>query len=197
VAGTITFPITTTNMGGGTYTAALTDGPTGVSVQGNVTISGGSGTLTLAGNTSTILGMVNGVYSNIKVTLTGSGVSVTSSPFTIVISPPGAAKSVTLGTQVGTLKQGTAGSVTFPVTTANITNGTYTPTVNWFLKEGDSFVPTIGTARGVSVTIGAVSGNAATATVTTTILAAAGDRHFTITIDGIQSNVATLTIGAP
>ena len=54
--GTVTFPVTTANIVNGSYTALVANLPTGVWVQGPVVINNNSGTLTLAGNISTLAG---------------------------------------------------------------------------------------------------------------------------------------------
>ena len=58
-AGTVTFPITTANIADGSYAAIVTNLPTGVAVQGQVMITGNTGTLTLAGSTLTVAGTTN------------------------------------------------------------------------------------------------------------------------------------------
>ena len=70
LAGTIRFPVTTTSIANGTYSATLANNNPGISVQGQVSIMAGSGTLTLAGNTSTVAGdyqnrlTIDGTQSN-------------------------------------------------------------------------------------------------------------------------------------
>ena len=56
VAGTVTYAVTTKNIANGDYDATVDNRPAGVTVQGKVTINSGSGTLTLAGSTSTKVG---------------------------------------------------------------------------------------------------------------------------------------------
>ena len=81
VAGTVTFPVTTTNIANGTYTVSVANLPTGVTVQGQVTINNGSGILTLAGDTTTLAGVTN----TLVLTLGGA----TSNMFTLTINEPG------------------------------------------------------------------------------------------------------------
>ena len=102
-AGTVTFAVTTANIANSSFNVTVSNLPTGVTVQGNVTISKNSGTLTL--------------------TIDGT----TSESFTMNIAP--APKSVAVGAQTGTLASGTTDRVTFAVTTANITNGPFNVTV--------------------------------------------------------------------
>ena len=85
-AGTVTFPVTTQNIASGNYTVTVANRPTGVSVQGQVSISGNAGSLTLAGNTSTVAGVTN------TLTLTIDG--VTSAPFMLTVNPAGTPKTV-------------------------------------------------------------------------------------------------------
>jgi len=105
--------------------------------------------------------------------------------FTITISDstPAPVKTVSVGAQNGTLTAGTAGSVTFTVTTANIANGTYPVTLN--------NAPTGATA--VNVTI---NNNSGTLTVNTTAATPQGTHTLTLTIDGATSNNFNLVVGA-
>ena len=77
IAGTLTYPVTT-NIADGTYSATVENRPTGVTVSGQVTISGNAGTLTLAGDTSTVAGTTD----TLTLTLDGA----TSGTFSIVIT---------------------------------------------------------------------------------------------------------------
>ncbi|MCL2703195.1 MAG: immunoglobulin domain-containing protein [Defluviitaleaceae bacterium] len=84
-SGTVTFPIQTTAIAQGSYTVTITPSlPTGVSVQGNVSInSAGVGTLTLNGN-----GTFMSADDTTKHTLTFNTVSgVTSNKFKVTVSP--------------------------------------------------------------------------------------------------------------
>ena len=82
-AETVAFPVTTSGITNGTYPAAVTNLPTGVSVQGQVTINNNSGTLTLAGSASTVAGTT----STLRLTIDG----VQSEAFALSISASGAA----------------------------------------------------------------------------------------------------------
>jgi uncharacterized protein YjdB len=78
---TVTFPVTTANIADGSYTALVDNLPSGVTVQGQVTISGNAGTLTLAGDTSITTG------STASLTLTIDGVTSPAFTLTIVFGP--------------------------------------------------------------------------------------------------------------
>ena len=184
-SGTVTFPLTTLGIADGTYSAAVTNRPTGVTVSGSVVINNNSGTLTLAGNTSTKAG----VTSTLRLTING----VQSEQFTLTILPPSATKTVTVGAQSGTLTAGTAGSVTFPVTTANIANGE-AGTIEWF-SDAAGTTPTVFAPIGILLSVSNVASNAANVTaIDSGTTHTAGDRYFRVTIDGITSDVATLTV---
>ena len=106
-------------------------------------------------------------------------------------NPSNPAKSVSVGSQGGTL---TTGSVTFTVTTANIANG-QSGTVTWFTTSAGT---TSGNApTGVTSSVTSVSNNSATVTMTATAAAAVGSYYFKVTVDGVTSAVATLTVSAP
>ena len=80
-AGEVTFPVTTANIANGSYTVTVANRPAGITVSGQVTIDNNSGTLTLAGDTSTI----EGTTSNLTLTIDGA----TSNTFTLTISEGG------------------------------------------------------------------------------------------------------------
>jgi len=174
-SGTVTFPVSTTNIPNGTYAATVANLPTGVSVQGQVTITNGSGTLTLAGNTTTLARVTN------NLTLTLANTNVTSSAFTLIVAPTA---TVSVGRQVGTLTAGRAGTVTFPVTTTNIPNGTFTATV--------ANLPAGVTVSG-QVTINNNSGTLTLAGSTATL--ARVTNNLTLTLDGTTSAAFSLTVG--
>ena len=78
VAGTVTFSVTTAHIANGAYTVSVANLPTGVTVQGQVTIAADNGTLTLAGSATTTAG------ATATLTLTIDG--ATSTVFTLTIS---------------------------------------------------------------------------------------------------------------
>ena len=95
---------------------------------------------------------------------------------------------VSVGEQVGALTAGVAGTVSFPVMTSNIANGTYYPATV-------ANLPTGVTVQGGQVTI---NNNVGTLTLSGTTGTTAGTySNLTLTIDGIQSAAFTLTISAP
>lgn len=98
---------------------------------------------------------------------------------------------VTVGAQSGTIAAGTAGNATFPVTTAGIDNGK-TGVVSWFTSIAG--ITAGATPAGIIATVSNVASNAATVTMTATTTAAAGTYYFKVTIDGVTSSVATLTV---
>jgi hypothetical protein len=118
-----------------------------------------------------------------RVTIDG----VTSAVATLTVG----AKTATVATQNGTINAGTAGSATFAVTTANITNG-QAGSVTWYTTSAGTTTTTAPT--GITSSVSSVSGNAATVTMTATTTATAGTYWFKVTIDGVTSAVATLTV---
>jgi len=79
-AGTVTFTVTTVNIASGSYEAAVTNLPNGVSVQGQVSILNNSGTLTLSGTASIAAGKTENLVLTIN--------NVASPGFTLTISTP-------------------------------------------------------------------------------------------------------------
>jgi len=170
-AGTVTFQVTTENIANGTYSVTVADLPEGVSVQGDVEISNNAGTLTLAGDETTV-----GSDTPTALMLTLDGVNSTS--FSLSIAP----RTITVGLQVGQLTTGEAGTVKFPFSTINIADGTYEATV--------ATLPTGVSVQG-KVTITnrygelTLAGNASTVVGATTL---------TMTIDGVTSASFTLNV---
>ena len=171
-AGTVTYPVATAHIADGTYTATVAQLPTGVSVSGQVSIKGNTGTLTLAGNNST----TEGVTSTLTLTIDDA----TSEAFALTILPK---KTVSVGAQSGTLTAGTAGTVTYPVATAHIADGTYTATVAQ-LPTGVSVSGQV-SIKGNAGTL-TLAGNSFTVAINTSVL--------TLTIDGTTSEAFKLTI---
>jgi hypothetical protein len=114
-AGTATFSVTTENIANGSYDVTVANRPSGVTVQGKVAISEGSGTLTLSGNTTTTAGTT----STLALTLDGA----TSKPFELTIMP--AFVPVTeITNRVTTAKAGVPTLLTGTVVPSNATNQT-------------------------------------------------------------------------
>jgi hypothetical protein len=142
----------------------------------------------------TIYGIANGTYtlkvsagmaSNGKAYLDWEQADVTiSGTGKVVDINLTAVKTVSVGAQSGTLAAGTAGNATFTVTTSNISNNTYTATLN--------SAPTVATVGDVTI-----SGNSGTLTVSTTNDTPQGTYSLTLTIDGTTSSSFDLVVGAP
>jgi hypothetical protein len=176
VAGSVAYAVTTANIANGSYTAVVANLPAGVTVSGQVSIAGNTGTLTLAGNTSTTAATT----SNLTLTLDGA----TSAAFSLAINAGGGnTKTVSVGEQAGTLTAGTAGTVTYAVTTANIADGSYAAAVE--------NLPAGVTVSG-QVTIAEDSGTLTLAGDTSTTAGVTGT--LTLTLDGATSSVFSLTI---
>ena len=93
-------------------------------------------------------------------------------------------KEVQVGTQNGTVSENKAGSVTYPVNTANIVGGIYSVTMQ-------------GAPTGVTVENVSLSTNTGVLKFTTTNATPQGSYSLTITIDGIVSNTFTLVVNPP
>jgi len=93
------------------------------------------------------------------------------------------AATVRAGAQSGTLTQGTAGNVTFPVTTTNFPNGAHTLSI-------------LGAPAGVTGTITNITGNSATLTLNTTAATPQGTHAIRIALGGSSSTNFNLVVGA-
>ena len=182
--GTATFLVATLNINN-TLTGSVqwysdvdgtvaADAPAGVSTS----LSTGDDIRTLTVNTTSA--SQQGVYY-FRVTIDDTQ-SINPGELTIDAAP---VKTVSVGTQSGTLTAGTAGNVTFPVTTANIPNGSYTATV--------TNLPT-GVSVSGQVTINNNSGTLTLAGNAQTVASATSTLR--LTIDNTQSAAFTLTIVA-
>ena len=98
---------------------------------------------------------------------------------------------VKVNAQSGVITAGTAGSATFAITTTGVDNGK-TVTVQWFTTSAGTTATTA--PAGITVTVGNVSNNKATITMSTTAAVTAGSRYFKVTIDGVKSGVITFTV---
>ena len=191
MAGTVNFAVTTTNIANGQsstitwYVASdgttITNAPVGITASVSA-LSNNTATVTVNAAATT----VEGNYY-FKVIIDG----VQSAVATLALTPE---KTVNVGAQIGTLTAGTAGSATFTVTTANIANG-QAGTVTWYTTSSGTTPTSVPT--GITATVSAVANNAATVTINAITAAVNGERFFRVTIDGKQSNVATLEIKTP
>ena len=185
VTGSVTFPVSTTNINNGQagtitwYTtaegSATANAPAGVTATVS-NVSNNAATVAVNATTAS----VGGVYF-FRVTID----SVPSEVAMLTI------RSVSVGVQAGALHSGTAGTTSFPVTTVGIADG-QTGTITWYSSAAGT--TTTSAPAGVTASVGNVSNHAATVTINTTAAAVAAIRYFRVTIDGVQSGVATLTI---
>ena len=176
-AGTAHFNVTTINIADGSYEATVANLPAGVTVQGNVVIAGNSGNLLLEGDGS----QTEGATATLTLTIDGT----VSKAFTLTVSSS-TAKSVSVGAQVGTLEAKTPGTVTFPITAANIADNTYTATVTG-RPSGVTFTDTEITITSGSGTL-IIGGNTFTN---------AGTYWLNLTLDDITSASFPLAILPP
>ena len=95
-------------------------------------------------------------------------------------------KTVAVGKQIGTLTAGTAGTVTFPITTANIANGNYGVSIT-NLPTGVTVQGQVAINNGMGILTLAADANTA---------AGVTDK-LTLTIDGVTSTAFTLTVNSP
>ncbi len=105
-------------------------------------------------------------------------------------------QSVAVGELSGTLTRNTATTtaLTIQVTTTNISNGT-AAVITWYnnaskTQYGDTYRP-----YGVTMTATAVNNNSVTLSVSSSSYAKAGDYYFTVTVDGIESDIKILKVG--
>jgi hypothetical protein len=103
-------------------------------------------------------------------------------------------KTVTIvGNQTNTLTQGTAGVIGYEITTSGIT-GDMDGSIQWYPNSYGTGTP-ISAPTGVSLATGILLGQALLFG-STTAATPAGTYYFRATIDGTESNVGTLVIGA-
>ena len=107
-------------------------------------------------------------------------------------TPIPVSKSVWVGTQMGSLTQGVAGSVTFPISTSGIANGTYPVSVS-NLPNNVSIVNSSGVVTN-SVTISNNYGQLILRTASSTVLST--NHSLWLTLDGVTSNNFTFGINA-
>jgi hypothetical protein len=209
--------IATTQDGGKTATCNITVNPAdpGAIRVESVSLNRTSDTLNIGDSVTLTASVLPTNADNKKVLWTSSnaavasvtegkvkGVSTGSATITVATEDGGktatyavlvVAKNVSLGTQQGTLTSGTAGTATYAVTTQNIANGK-TGTITWYSDPEGTTV--MNQPIGITATVSAVANNAATVTINTTDAVPVGTYRFRAVIDGVQSGVATLVIGA-
>ena len=98
---------------------------------------------------------------------------------------------ISIGTQNGVIGAGIGGFATFDVTTDNIANG-QAGTIQWFSNAAGTISTDV--PAGISASVSNVSDNAATVTITATTETEQGEYWFRVTIDGLQTEIATLTV---
>jgi|GEM_PF-3608556 len=126
----------------------------------------------------TFTGLTNGTQYTFKVRAVnalGGGAEASATA-----TPADTAKTVIVGAQNGTLTEGTAGSVAFAVSTANIPSG--------------SAITLNNSVVGITLNTAATTGDSTTVTISTTAATPAGNHPLTLTIDGVTSNNFTLGV---
>jgi hypothetical protein len=171
--------VTVTNTGTGSVTLSQ---PTAT----NYDIGTLSATSLAAGATATFTvrpkaGLTVGTH-NETITISGTNGASTSvnAEFTVTATT---AKTVSVGEQIGTLNAGTAGSVTFQVTTANIANGS-TITLN-----------NTNSVAGISLGTATTTGASTTVSIAITQATPHGSHPLTLTIDEVTSASFNLVVG--
>jgi len=138
MSGSVSYTLTSQNLANGNYNVSLTSPiPQGISLGSNsIAINNNSGTLVLNTNGTTPVGNHT---VNFSVTRGTGAQAVTinrSATFTVAQQNQGIRLNV--GNQNGTLSQGTAGSVSFPLTTQNLANGNYSVSLTGQIPQGVS-----------------------------------------------------------
>jgi len=170
-AGSVTYAVVTTNIPVGT---PITLGANALGVTLTTVAVGAGGTATITINTTAATPV--GTH---QLTLQSLNVATN---FDLVVNPA-LPRTITVGAQVGTPVQGTAGSATYVVTTANIPANT----------------PITLGANALGVTLAAATvgaGGTATITINTTATTPAGTHQLTLASGGATANFA-LVVGAP
>jgi uncharacterized protein YdbL (DUF1318 family) len=198
-AGSASYSVTTTNVADGVLgtiawyadasaTTPLPSAPNGLSgAVGAVSSNAAAATIN-----ATISAAAGSYYFKVA---EGAAVSAMT---TVVVSPAAptpVVPTVVLGGQAGAITSGTAGSASYSVTTANVAAGVI-GSVAWY-GSASATTPLPSAPNGLSGAVGAVSSNAATATINATISAAAGSYYFKVTEDTAVSAMATLVVSPP
>ena len=172
--GSVTYIVATSKISNDEYTVTVNNLPPGVTVSGNVTIYNNSGLLTLAHNTST----QQGTYTNLTLTIN----NVTSGEFTLKILQADAPVIMVNGSQSGQAFSGTAKTVTYSVTTANIAD------------NSDITLNNINSVAGISLITVKTTANATTVSISTTAGTPGGFHPLSLNIGGAASNQFTLQV---
>lgn len=109
------------------------------------------------------------------------------------LSPHDVQPSVSVGAQVGALTAGSAGTASYQATAVDIDDGT-TGSIAWY--AGADASSSASAPAGISATVSAISGGAATVTMDAAPACVAGTYYFRLTEGAATSAVATLLVGA-
>ncbi|HRY53190.1 MAG TPA: beta-propeller fold lactonase family protein, partial [Spirochaetia bacterium] len=185
--GSASFPATTANLAAGTAGTvswfsdpagtAATSAPAGVSASVSL-ISGNAVTVTMTTDAD-----AGGGTFYFKLA-EGSALSAVA---TLTIFTPTAS----LGSQSGTPRNGAAGSASFAATTSHVASGAV-GTISWYADQAGATATSAPT--GVTPSVSAVSGSAATVTMTVASSASIGSYYFRLAEGQAVSNLATLTV---
>ena len=182
----VEYTVTTTGFPNAFYPITMENLPTGVSIpssqSGGISLAGNTGTLRLVGSSSTP--PEGGVYSNLRLSITGTGdIPDTESPFFDLT-----VYKVTVGTQIGSLTTA-GGTLELPVTARGFANGTYDVIFPLALPYNLTSPSTLEIADETGILILTSSGY----TGSTSNMAA----HFTLGTNGVQTPNFPLTFNPP
>jgi len=173
-----------------TLTAAVT--PADAANQTITWSSNNTGRATVNASTGVVTGVSAGAVTIRASAADGSGVFANKD---ITVTAAGTGKTVTVGAQGSALTAGTAGTSRFSLSGTNLAAPLTSGTIAWFSNAAGTTATTAptGVSSGIQADMG--SGTVSVA-ITTTTATPAGAYYFRVTVDGTQSNVATLTIAA-
>lgn len=191
-AGTASFAVTTKNVADGTvgslswYSDA--GGKSGASAPGGISAS----VTAISGNSAIVTMTVTSAATAGSFYFTVAEDSGISSVATLAVAQA-ASRSLSLGAQTGALSAGTAGSVSFAVKTSNIADGT-AGIISWYSAADGSI--SASAPSGISASVSAVSGGAATVTMTATKDSVVGSYYFKLSEDSAVSAIASLLVAS-
>ena len=170
--GTASFAVTTTSISDSTYQAIVAPLPTGVTVSGDITITGGAGTLTLAGSNETMLA---GSYS---LTLTIDG--KTSAAFSLEVIEATLLVAPAISTDISTtdtVNQG--GTIFFTI----VATGSPAPTYQWKCStdSGSTWSDVAGATT-------------ATLRLTNVPASANGNQYYCVVSNGVEPDAVSSTV---